>query len=88
MTIKEVSITYGGKINLGSYSSLHVEMTASALLGEGETLEDAAAELYNRARQIVREEARHVVEKRGVSVEEIFAGLPVEVQAAIQKGAK
>jgi len=78
--LKEVTITYGGKLNLGDFNSAHIETTLTALPEEGETAEQVAAALMNTARDLVRAEARQLYAKRNARVDEIFAGLPVEVR--------
>lgn len=83
MQLKEVTITYGGKLNLGDFNSAHVEATLSALAEEGETPETVASALLDTAKQLVRAEARALFAKRGARVDETFAGLPVEVQKSI-----
>jgi hypothetical protein len=84
MKLKEITITYGGKLNLGDYNSAHVEMTLSALPEDGETAEQVAAALMATAKAKVREETRALYAKRGARVDQIFAGLPVEVQKQMQ----
>lgn len=86
MQIKEVSITYGGKLNLGDYNSAHVEATLSAIAEPGETPEDIAGALMAAAQKLVREQVRSLMSRRAARVDEIFAGLPVEVQAVMGNG--
>jgi len=81
--LKEVSVTYGGKLNLGDFNSAHIEATISALPEEGETPEQVAATLLKTARELVRAEARQLYARRSARVDEIFAGLPVEVRNQI-----
>lgn len=80
MTIREIQITYGGKLNLGDYNSAHVEITLSALLDDGEDPVAAQSILFEQAQESVRVKARELFAKRGARVDEIFAGLPVETQ--------
>lgn len=84
MKLKEVTITYGGKLNLGDYNSAHIEMTLTALPEDGETADQVAAALLNTAKVAVRAETRVLYAKRGARVDEIFAGLPVEVKNNLQ----
>lgn len=83
MRIKEISVTYGGKLNLGDYNSAHVEMTASAIITEDESPEAARAELLTFVQSGVQAKARELFARRGARVDEIFAGLPVSVQKQI-----
>ena len=86
MQIKEVSITYGGKLNLGDYNSAHVEATLSAIAEPGETAEGIANQLMTTAQALVREQVRSLMARRAARVDEIFAGLPVEVQKSLGNG--
>lgn len=88
MQVKEVSITYGGKLNLGDYNSAHVEATLSAIAEPGETPEDIAGQLMATAQTLVREQVRELMARRAARVDEIFAGLPVEVQNSLGNGKK
>lgn len=88
MIIKEISITYGGKLNMGDYNSAHIEMTVSALIEESDNVETATAQLMDAAKTAVRTEARALFAKRGARVDEIFCGLPVEAQQQINGGSK
>lgn len=85
MNIKEISVTYGGKLNLGDYNSAHIEMTASAVLDNFDEPEKARAELLAFVTEAVQQRARELFAKRGARVDEIFAGLPVEAQEQIKE---
>lgn len=86
--MKEVTVTYGGKLNLGDFNSAHIETTLTALPEEGETAEQVATTLLAAAKQLVQTEARRMYAKRNARVDEIFAGLPVEVRNQIQPSPK
>ena len=86
MQVKEVSITYGGKLNLGDYNSAHVEATLSAIAEPGESAEGVASQLMTTAQTLVREQVRSLMARRTARVDEIFAGLPVEVQKSLGNG--
>lgn len=83
MKIREISVTYGGKLNMGDYNSAHIEMTATALLEPEENEAEAIVALLATAQAPVQAEARRLYAKRGARVDEIFAGLPVEVQQQV-----
>ncbi len=83
MITKEISVTYGGKLNLGDFNSAHVEMTISAVIEESDTVEAATAQLFEAAKAAVRGEARQLFEKRGARVDQIFVGLPLETQKSL-----
>lgn len=85
MNITEISVTYGGKLNLGDYNSAHIELTASALLDENDDPDQAIAELFTFVKTQVRTQAAELARKKGARVDEIFAGLPVEIRQSIQE---
>ena len=35
MQIREITVTYGGKLNLGDYNSAHVEISITGVLNDG-----------------------------------------------------
>jgi hypothetical protein len=83
MQVREISVTYGGKLNMGDFNSAHIEITFSALLEEGDNHDECARTLMLDARHEVQERAKELFKKRGARVDEIFAGLPVDVQKQI-----
>jgi hypothetical protein len=85
MQIKEVSVTYGGKLNLGDYNSAHVEVTLSAIADPDESANDISANLLETAKTMVRAQVRELMQRRQARVDEVFAGLPVEVQQSLKK---
>jgi len=86
MKVKEVTVTYGGKYNLGDYNSAHIEVTFGAELEEGDNHDEVAHALMADAQFEVRDRARELFQRRGAKVAEVFAGLPVEVQQQIKGG--
>lgn len=86
MQIREVSVTWGGKINLSNYNSAHIEMTLGAILDPGEDEKEAMSQLWETVQESVRTEARKLAALRKAHVDEIFAGLPVEAQQQINGG--
>lgn len=86
MQLKEVTITYGGKLNLGDYNSAHIELTVTALVDEGEQLDEVAGQLFSQVKAEVRAQVKELVNKRGAKVDEVFAGLPADVRS--QMGGK
>lgn len=84
MQLKELTVTYGGKLNLGDYNSAHVEATATALIDDGETVEQAAGQLFEQVKAAVRVHVRELAGKRGARVDEIFAGLPVDIRTNLE----
>jgi hypothetical protein len=84
MKVTEITVTYGGKLNLGNYNSAHIEVSATALLDDDEQFTAAAAQLLAQVKTEVRVHAAELFNKRGAQVDEIFAGLPVEARQQIQ----
>lgn len=80
MILRKVTATWGAKYNLGDYNSLHIEVTLDADVEEGETIEEVTSALLDAAKGQVRGHAKDVLLKRKVEVEEVVAGLPVDVR--------
>lgn len=80
MILRKVTTTWGAKYNLGDFNSLHVEVTLDAEVEEGETVEVVASALLDAAKGQVREHAKDVLAKRKAQVQEVMAGIPVEVR--------
>ena len=79
MQVKEITISYGAKINVGDFNSVHIEISATALVEEGDDAEACRAELLASAKEAVRAEARELMKKPKARVAEVIAGLPVDV---------
>ena len=50
MQIREITVTYGGKLNLGDYNSAHVEISITGMLNDGEDARAATAVLFDQAK--------------------------------------
>jgi hypothetical protein len=85
MTVKQITVTYMGTLNLGNFNSVKLGVTFEGLLDEGESPEETTRELFARARQAVREQAEPLVKNRQVQVNEVFKNLPIEVQQTLDK---
>lgn len=84
MILRKATATWGAKYNLGDFNSLHIEVTLDADIEEGETVEQVTSALLDAAKGQVREHAKDVLLKRKVQVEEVMAGLPVEVRGQLK----
>ena len=82
-TVKTVSVTYERKFNLGDYNSATIGITVWADVDEDENLHDAMTALWSMAKENVKAEAMPLLQKNKARVEEVFLGLPIEVQEAI-----
>ena len=80
MILRKVTATWGAKYNLGDYNSLHIEVTLDADVEEGETIEQVTKALLDAAKEQVRDQAKDVLAKRKAQVQEVMAGIPVEVR--------
>jgi hypothetical protein len=85
MLLKTVSATYGRKINLGDYCSANVEITLWADLEEGDDPALATESLRQMARNHVMHELARLKPELRAKVEDVFLGLPVSVQKAIEQ---
>lgn len=85
MLIKEVSLSYTATISLGNYSSAKIGITYTAIPDVTESPDEVQAQLLDKALGVVRAEAKRLMARNGARVDEIFAGLPVEVQRQIKE---
>lgn len=83
MKLKTISATYDRKLNLGEYNSAHIAMTLWADLEEGDDPAAAAEALRQMARHQVMAEMARVDKRLEARVADIFMGLPVTVQEAL-----
>lgn len=84
MKITEISVTFGGTLNLGDFNSAKLSVTFSALLDDGDDPDAARSLLMTMAQSAVREKAQELQRGRKARVDEIFAGLPVELQQQLK----
>ena len=83
MKLKTITVTYGRKLNLGDYNSSHVEMSLWAELDEGDCEIAASEALRQMARNNVMSELARLQPKLDAKVQDIFMGLPVDVQKKV-----
>lgn len=84
MKLKTIAATYGRKLNLGDYNSAHAEVTLWADIEEGDDPEAATNALRQMARHHVMEEMARVKPALAAKVENLFMGLPTEVQKELK----
>lgn len=80
MKLKEVTVTYGGKLNLGDYNSSHIEASVTVIADDGDTIEGVCAAAFEQTKAAVRIHVREALRKQQVANAEVFAGLPVDVR--------
>lgn len=80
MIITKIAVVYGGKLNLGNYESATIELHIEASLDSGDDAAAVEQDLWQRAKESVREQARPLVEARKQSVNAVFAGLPADIK--------
>ena len=83
MKLKTIAVTYGRKMNLGDYNSVHSEITLWADLEDGDDEAEAAAALRQMARNHVMTELARVQPALAAKVQDIFMELPVTVQSQL-----
>ena len=81
MRVKTVSFTYERKFNLGNYDSAAIGCTVWADVDDGEAEQLVIEHCAVTAKEAVRLQAVPLFAKQSARVKEIFAGLPVELQA-------
>ena len=80
MKLTAINVTYGRKLNLGDYNSVHSEVTLFAELEEGDDEAAAAEALRTMARNQVMLELSRCDQRLQAKVADVFAGLPISVQ--------
>lgn len=60
MKINNITVTVGATIQARQYEPLHVEVTMSGSLFEGDDAQEAAQEIYAEARQALRQTLQDV----------------------------
>jgi hypothetical protein len=84
MRVTEITVTYGGKLNLGDYNSAHVEISLTALLDESDDAQAATAALFEQAKGAVRQQSTDLLKKTRTAATMAFAGLPVDVRENLE----
>jgi len=75
-----VSVTYGRKFNLGEFQSAHIEISIWAEVDEEDDLNEAMSQLWCMAKENVKAQALPLVAKQRAKVNEVFLGLPIQLQ--------
>jgi len=83
MKIKTVSVTYERKLNLGDYNSANVGCTFWADVDEDESLDEAMHAAWAMAKANVKAQLVPLTAKNAANVQEIFLGLPKELQTTV-----
>jgi len=85
MIRKTISVTYGGKLNLGNYQSAEITASIGAEIELHEDINEVARILFDEAKAMVQERARPLIVKRDALIDGIFTALPASVRATIQE---
>lgn len=84
MVLKTISTTYGRKLNLGDFNSVHIEMALWADLEEGDDEAAAAEALRQMARHQVMAEMARLKPELEAKITDIFMGLPAAVREQLE----
>ena len=84
VTVKTVSVTYDRKHNLGDYSSANIGCTIWADVSDDQDLDEAMHALWDMAKANVKAQLLPLASKTTAQVEQVFMGLPLDLQAAIE----
>jgi len=84
--VKTISVTYERKQNLGDFNSALVGCTLWSDVDEDEPLDEAMHELWGMAKANVKAQLVPLVNKGATNVQEIFLGLPKELQTTPTNG--
>ena len=82
VTVKTVSVTYDRKHNLGDYSSANIGCTIWADVSDDQNLDTAMHALWDMAKANVKAQLLPLTSKTTAQVEQVFMGLPLELQRA------
>lgn len=83
MRITGIGATYSRTFNLGQFNSMKIEVSADAVLEDGDTPDLALTELLDHLAQQVKTKAMPVIRHNIDEVRQIIAGLPPEVRASL-----
>jgi hypothetical protein len=83
VTVKTVSVTYDRKHNLGDYSSANIGCTIWADVTDDADLDEAMHALWDMAKANVKARLLPLTSKTKATVEQVFMGLPLELQTAV-----
>ena len=83
VTVKTVSVTYERKHNLGDYSSANIGCTIWADVSDDQDLDTAMPGLWDMAKANVKAQLLPLTSKTKATVEQVFMGLPLELQEAV-----
>jgi hypothetical protein len=64
LKITQVTVTFGGTINIGNYQNTRIETTLSAEVGEGQFAASVHQRLFEAARDMTVEAARGMAARR------------------------
>lgn len=81
--LTNVEVTYGRKMNLGDFNSSHVEITLNAELEPGDDEAAVTEALRQMARNNVMAELARLKPELRAKTEELFMGLPKDIQDAV-----
>lgn len=85
MIVKTINCEYGVKVNLGNYHSVNVSLSAWAEVEEDESEVDAINSLHLLLKGKVLERVSEYYDKMEPKTQEVYRGLPVDVQLEIAK---
>jgi hypothetical protein len=86
MKLTTISVVYERKLDLGNWNSARVGVTLWAGLDEDDDPAASAEALRQMARNNVMQEMARVKPELSAKVQDLFMGLPVDVQAQITTG--
>lgn len=85
MNIKTVSVTFGGKLNLGNYQSAELSATVGAEIHPSENPDEVARVLFAQARAMVMERAGPLIKDKAALIDGVFTALPASVRAEMEQ---
>lgn len=80
MRVEKITFKYARKFNLGDFNSLSLDIMPTVVLDDDDDIDDAAKKIWAWCRANIKHAAAPIVNgKSGVTSQELFLGLPVEL---------
>lgn len=79
MYVSKVTLKYSRKFNLGDYQNLDLSIMPTVNIEEHDDLDNVLQEVWEMCRKNIEHAASPIVRGDGVTKQELFLGLPLEL---------
>jgi hypothetical protein len=83
LKLRTIAVSWGGTLNTGNFENAKIELRLESELEPGDDPAAVEADLWERVKTAVRQQARPLVDARKQGINAVFAGLPADVQKEI-----